>query len=206
MKNAAPASTQAGVASRVSAAIADAILGFLGQVPSSDEYASHSPREQSRRIAAAAAAKAALTAGSLALPPGPLGLLTVLPELVTVWRIQAKMVADIAAAYGHTAELSREHMLYCLFRHTAAQALRDLVARAGERLLVRKTSARVLRTIAGKIGVRLTRRVLGEGLSRWLPVLGAVGVGGYAYFDTAQVARTAIEMFSHKVVTEPDGQ
>ena len=117
-----------------------------------------------------------------------------------------KGVADIAAAYGHTAELSREHMLYCLFRHTAAQALRDLVARAGERLLVRKTSARVLRTIAGKIGVRLTRRVLGEGLSRWLPVLGAVGVGGYAYFDTAQVARTAIEMFSRKVVVEPDGQ
>jgi hypothetical protein len=28
-----------------------------------------------------------------------------------------------------------------------------------------------------------------------LPVIGALGVGAYAYYDTGQVARTAIDLF-----------
>jgi len=43
--------------------------------------------------------------------------------------------------------------------------------------------------------VKLSRRALGEGVSRWLPVIGALGVGAYAYYDTGQVAATAIELF-----------
>jgi len=58
-------------------------------------------------------------AGTLALPPGPLGWMTILPEMVGVWKIQAQMVADIAALYGKTATLTQEQMLYCLFKHTA---------------------------------------------------------------------------------------
>ena len=62
-----------------------------------------------------------------------MGMLTLLPELVAVWRIQ-------------------EQMLYCLFKHTASQAVRD---------------------------------------------------AGYAYFDTAQVARSAIELFEKDIDVEP---
>jgi hypothetical protein len=39
-----------------------------------------------------------------------------------------------------------------------------------------------------------------------VPVIGAVGVAGYAYFDTAQVAKTAIELFEGGVeIDPPDG-
>jgi len=31
--------------------------------------------------------------------------------------------------------------------------------------------------------------------ARWLPVVGSIGVAGYAYYDTAQVAATATELF-----------
>ena len=37
---------------------------------------------------------------------------------------------------------------------------------------------------------------MGKGLTRWLPVIGVVGVAGYAYYDTAQVGSTALDMFS----------
>ena len=47
------------------------------------------------------------------------------------------MVADIFAVYGRTAELSRTHMLYCLFRHAASQVLRDVAVRSGQRFVVR---------------------------------------------------------------------
>ena len=60
-------------------------------------------------------------AGTLALPPGPLGWLTILPEMLAVWKIQSQMVADIAALYGQKSTLTEEQMVYCLFRHSAAQ-------------------------------------------------------------------------------------
>lgn len=113
--------------------IAEAILNFVGHIPQTDQRKSRTPDEAARGVATAAATRAAIAAGALALPPGPVGWLTVLPELIAVWKIQAKMVADIAAIYGKKAFLSREQMLYCLFRHMAAQAVRDFVAYLGER-------------------------------------------------------------------------
>lgn len=185
--------------------IAAAILDFASQIPASHVHRGLHPEAKAREVASQAARKAALTAGSLALPPGPLGWLTVLPELVAIWRIQAQMVSDIAAAFGQHASLGREQMLWCLFRHTAAQAFRDLVVRMGDRLLFRKLSATVAERVARRIGVSLSQRAVGAGVSRWLPVIGAAGVGAYAWYDTRSVARTAIELFGSGslVRTEP---
>lgn len=179
--------------------ITEAILDFVSQVPSSVIGNSRDPRTEARRLASRAARRAALTAGSLALPPGPLGWLTLLPELIAIWKIQGQMVSDIAAAYGHHANLGREQMMWCLFRHTAAQAFRDLVVRMGDRLVFRRMSYGVAQRVARQVGVKLTQRTLSKGISRWLPVIGAVGVSAYAYYDTAQVASTAIEMFEGEI-------
>jgi len=175
--------------------IADAILGFVGSVPGSTEPHAERPTTRVRSISRTAATKAAMTAGGLALPPGPLAWLTIIPELIAVWKLQAQMVADIAGVYGVEAHVTREQMIYCLFRHTAAQAVRDLAVRVGERVLVQQVSVGALQTVAQHIGVHLTRAAIGKGVSRWLPIVGAVGVGAYAYYDTRQVARTAIELF-----------
>lgn len=179
--------------------ITEAILDFVSHVPSSSIGHSKTPRDEARRLASRASQRAALTAGSLALPPGPLGWLTLLPELIAIWRIQGQMVSDIAAAYGRHASLGREQMMWCLFRHTAAQAFRDLVVRMGDRLVFRRMSYGVAQRVARQVGVKLTRRTLSEGVSRWLPIVGALGVGAYAYYDTGQVARTAIELFESEI-------
>ena len=175
--------------------IAGALLDLISRIPDSDEQPSPVASDRAHALATAAAKRSALTAGALALPPGPLGWLTLLPEIFALWRIQAQLVADIAAAFGQSASLSREQMLYCLFRHAAAQAVRDLAVQVGGRLIVRRASLSVLQTIAGVIGIRISQRLLGKGIARWLPVLGALGVGTYAYFDTLQVARTATDLF-----------
>lgn len=185
--------------------VAAAILDFASQIPPSHVSGGNHPEAKARELASQAARKAALTAGSLALPPGPLGWLTILPELVAIWRIQAQMVSDIAAAYGQYASLGREQMLWCLFRHTAAQAFRDLVVRMGDRLLFRQLSSTVAERVARRIGVSLSQRAVGAGISRWLPVIGAAGVGAYAWYDTRSVANTAIELFGsgNLVQTQP---
>lgn len=179
------------------------VLEMVGRIPETDEHQSRGPDHRARAIGAAAANKAALAAGTLALPPGPLGWLTIVPELVAIWRIQRQMVADIAGAYGVSAELTRSHMLYCLFRHAAAQALRDVGMQVGARLLIQDVPLRVIERAAAKIGVHLSRRLAGRGIARWLPLIGALGVGAYAYYDTGQVARTAIALFSNGEPAKP---
>lgn len=192
------------VADRAESPVTRAILSFVSQIPDSD-VAAASPatvEEKCQQLAAAAARKAGLTAGGLALPPGPVGWLTVLPELVAIWRIQGQLVSDIAAAYGKTASLGREQMLWCLFRHTAAQAFRDIAMRVGDRLVFRRAAGGVLQRVASRIGVSVSKRAVGKGMSRWLPIVGAMGVGAYAYYDTNHVAKSAMELFSGEIHVE----
>jgi uncharacterized protein (DUF697 family) len=171
------------------------LLDLVGKVPSTNEKHGGNAETRARALTQAAANKAALAAGTLALPPGPLGWLTIVPELVAIWRIQAQLVADLSGVYGVNARLNREQMMYCLFRHAAAQAVRDLVVQVGGRLISHDVPIRVIERVAKAIGVRVTKRIVGGGISRWLPVIGAVGVGAYAWYDTRQVARTALKLF-----------
>ena len=63
-----------------------------------------------------------------------------LPDLYLIWKTQRQMVADIFGVYGRTAELTRTHMLYCLFRHAASHVLRDVAVRGGQRMIIRQLS------------------------------------------------------------------
>jgi uncharacterized protein (DUF697 family) len=171
------------------------LLDLLSNVPKTAEQRADNTEARVRSLTSAASNKAALAAGTLALPPGPLGWLTIIPELIAIWRIQAQLVADISGAYGVSARLNREQMMYCLFKHAAAQAVRDLVVQVGGRLISQDVPIRVIERVAQAVGLRVTKRLVGGGITRWLPVIGAVGVGAYAWYDTRQVARTAIRLF-----------
>lgn len=180
----------------------DAVLDLVLHIPTSHEQAVEHPELRARSLGRAAARQASLTAASLALPPGMLSWLTILPELVAVWKLQAQLVSDIAALYGKTAVLGREQMLYCLFKHVSAQLFRDVLVRIGERFVMQRISQGVLQSAARTLGVKVTQRFLGNSATRLVPLIGAVGVGAYAYFDTTQVAKTAIELFSKDLVLD----
>ena len=188
----------AGIADRVS----DAIMSLISTVPSSSETNSATPGDRAKLLARNAARTSAGISGGSAMAPGPLGMLTLLPDIVGVWRVQAQMVADIAAVYGKTATLTRQHMVFCLFRHSAAQLLRDVIVREGERYLVLPLTLRMMRSLVSKIGIKVGERTFGKAIARYAPVVGAVGVGAYAYYDTKKVAQTAIELFSSEVVLQ----
>ena len=180
--------------------VGDAILSLVLQVPESRENEVVQPTVRARALGRNAARQASLMAGSLALPPGVLGWLTILPELVGVWKLQAQMVSDIAAVYGKTASLGREQMLYCLFKHVSAQLFRDVIVRVGERFVIQRASLAFIQSAAQTLGVKVTQKIVGKSVSRLVPLIGAVGVGAYAYFDTTQVAKTAVELFSKDIV------
>jgi hypothetical protein len=171
--------------------VTGAIERAIADVPKARTHAVADAAGAAEALARDAAQKAALLSGSLALPPGPLGMLTVLPDLYLIWKVQRQMVADIFALHGRSADLTRTHMLYCLFRHMASHVLRDVAVRTGQRVVVQQLSSTALRSILGSVGVNVTQRLAGTAASRWVPIAGAAAVGAYAYWDTLQVAKTA---------------
>ena len=184
--------------------LADTLLEVVLHVPASNEPVQAQPAERAHAIARKAARTASVVSGSLSLPPGVLGWLTIVPELMGVWKLQAQMVSDIAGVYGKSKTLGREQMLYCLFKHLSAQVFRDVVVRVGERFVIRKASSKVLQGLAQQLGVRVSKVIVSKGASRFVPLVGAVGAGAYAYFDTLQVAKNAVEMFERETVMDAD--
>ena len=87
-------------------------------------------------------------------------------------------------------------MLYCLFHHLSPKAFERVVRHDGGVYIVRRATPQLLRAIVVKIATRISLRLLGRGASRWLPIVGAAGVGGFSWFDTGRVAATARELFS----------
>lgn len=184
--------------------LAQSLLDVAGRVPPSTVHPSDAAKECSRAIARRATLKASAIAGTLALPPGPLGWATIGPELYAVWRLQAQMVSDIAACHGRHRSLRREEMLYCLFQHTAAGAFRDIVIQIGERYIVRQTPLSALYAIANKIALRIAQRSMTRVGTRWLPIAGAVAVAGFVLLDTRRVAATAMALFGSETAYETD--
>lgn len=112
------------------------------------------------------------------------------------------MVSDIAAIHGKTGFLTREALLFCLFKHGASQLFRDIVVRVGERYVLRKTSLRMVQRLCERLGLRVSQRMLGATISRWIPVAGAVAVGWYTRYDTQQVGQSALDLFSKDIDTD----
>jgi hypothetical protein len=168
-------------------------------IPHSEEPTSNNPKDRAHKIARTAALKAGAMSAGLAVPPGPLGILTIIPDLMKVWQIQRQMVADIAACFGKSVNLNRQTMIYCLFRHGAAMLARDILARVGERVVVKSASVRTVQKLLQRISIEVTQKAVAKTLGRWIPVVGPVLIGGYSLMDTRSVGKTAIDTFSRDI-------
>lgn len=181
----------------------DMIENLATSIPSSAEPAIANPEPRAAEIVRVAGLKAGALSATLALAPGPAGMLTVIPDLLKVWQIQQQMVADVAACFGKSALLNRQMMVYCLFRHGAAMLLRDVVARVGERVIVKQASLRVIQQTLRRIGIQVSQKAVGKTLSRWLPIVGPILIGSYSLIDTRNIGKTAIDTFSRQIDIEP---
>lgn len=146
--------------------------------------------------------KSGLVSATCSLPPGPLGILSILPELLFVYRIQGHLILDIAALYGKEVQVTKELLLYCLFKHGGAQVFRKIIEESSLKILIRPTTVRVFQTMLEKLGLMISKSILRKQFARWIPIGGAVVTGTFAYYDTKRVGKTAMDLFSKEIHAE----
>jgi len=175
--------------------ILSAIFRTLVEIPSSTEPQAADPDEASDKIVRKACKKAGLLSAALSLPTGPLGLITLMPDLTGVWKIQSQMVSDIASVYGEHKRLEREQMLFFLFRHSMSHFAGDVIAKSGERYLVQKLSEKAFGNLLEKIALRVGSNVTLRATKIVFPLIGSAFLGAYSYRDTLQVGVTTKGFF-----------
>ncbi|MBQ3715401.1 MAG: EcsC family protein [Fibrobacter sp.] len=171
------------------------LVDLITDIPDSLYTATADPEEKIKRLTQKAAIKASAVSTTLSVPAGFTGILTSIPDIAAIWRIQAQLVSDIAMTYGKFALLTREAMVWCLFRHSAAQLVRDVAVRTGSRIVIQKLSFAALEALLRKIGLKISTRFAGRAALRAIPIIGAIGNGAYSYYDTYEVGKTAAAYF-----------
>ncbi|MCG6150803.1 hypothetical protein [Leptospira bandrabouensis] len=146
--------------------------------------------------------KSGLVSATCSLPPGPLGILSILPELMFLYRIQGHLILDIAALYGKEVQVTKELLLYCLFKHGGAHVFRKIIEESSLKILIRPTTVKVFQTLLEKLGLMISKSLIRKQFARWIPIGGAVVTGTFAYYDTKRVGKTAMELFSKEIHAE----
>jgi hypothetical protein len=180
---------------RIKEKLSTLLFELITDIPESLYSPTENSDDKINKLIRQAAIKASAVSATLSVPAGVTGVLTSIPDIAAIWRIQAQLVSDIAATYGKFAQLSREAMVWCLFRHSAAQLVRDIAVRTGSRIVVQKLSLAALEALLKKIGLKISTKLLGKIALRAIPAIGAIGNGAYSFYDTYEVGKTAAAYF-----------
>jgi hypothetical protein len=160
------------------------------------------PSEIARELAQTAAIKTAGISTGLSLPVGFISLLTILPELFMVYRIQGHLIKDIASLYGKESLVTKELLIYCMFKQTGLRLVERLLVDVGTKIIIRPTTIRFVESLLEKIGTHLSKKLIRNQFLKWLPLLGAVITGSLTYLDTKYIAATANGLFAKDILFE----
>lgn len=166
---------------------------LISQIPV-NYFAAHNSGKRSISMAKARIDKtslqAAIISAGLAIPPGVLGYVTLVPNLLGVWKLQRNLVLELAKMYGNDTSTTRNQLLGCLIRHSTAQIVKDLFCNNSKpkfsRIFLKRGTEQLLKGVGSGV-------IKPGGLfQRSIPVLGSVLAGVYAYIDTQKVGRAAL--------------
>ncbi|MDZ7849212.1 MAG: hypothetical protein U5L96_22215 [Owenweeksia sp.] len=136
---------------------------------------------------------------ALAIPGGVTGLVTVLPEVASIWRLQAQLISNIAALHGKNSLVTREQMLWCMFRQMGYGVLKEYVIQQGGVYVVKKMQGQALDIFLHKIGLSLATRQGSRLAGKIIPVVGSVSAGALSYYDTRKVGQNALQLYSKEI-------
>jgi hypothetical protein len=155
-----------------------------------------SPEDMIENLTNSAALKTASLSAALSLPVGIFSIVTILPELFLIYRIQGQLIKDIASLYGKEAFVTKELLIYCMFKQTSLHLVERIIEDIGTKIIIRPSTLKFLESLLQKIGIQVSKKIFKGSVLKFLPVFGAILTGGLTYLDTKYISSTAVGMFS----------
>ncbi len=150
-----------------------------------------------------AAQKAFNISTSLGLLPGPLGMATVLPEVVALAKLHINLIHRIARHHNRQEQVTREIVLLILANVMGVAVGEVLVRKIGTTLVIRSVDSAVAKRVAQKIGTSMINKAAEKAIGRWIPVLTAPLFGYFSRSLTKKIGREADRLFSTGMKIEP---
>jgi hypothetical protein len=168
---------------------ADVLLRFAPKPE--DRMATGTPEEMIDE----AARKAFWVSTTLSAAWGPAGLATILPEIISLVKIQMNLVCKIAH-YHQSRNILNHAAILLIFANALGLAIGpQILSKIGTRLVVKSLSLPLLSMIARKIGVAIAVKISQRVVGRWVPILLAPVFGLFSKRMTRKIGREADLLF-----------
>jgi uncharacterized protein (DUF697 family) len=151
------------------------------------------------KIVNEAARKAFKISTALGLVPGPIGMATILPEVVALTRLQINLIYRIAKHHGKQERVNKELVLLLLGNAMGVAAGETLLRKAGATLVVKSVNSGVIKALARKIGAGMVDRAAERAIARWIPMVTAPLFGYFSLSLTRKIGREAERLFSQGI-------
>ena len=169
-------------------------LNTLG--PDPDEITvDGSPRKMIRK----ASRIAFLMSTGAGIPSGPVGLATIIPEVVALTKLQINLIFKVAKFHQQEAKVNKTIILAVLGVAMGVVLKHALINKVGTRIIVRSLSAEGAKRITREIGEKFAVGLLKSGIGRWIPLMLAPVFGYLSLSMTRKVGREAELLFSHEL-------
>lgn len=183
--------------------VVEQLFDSLSEPPRPSFSRPGSPEEVNKMIRKTAVQTSSISA-ALAIPGGITGVVTVLPEIASIWKLQAQMISNIAASEGKNYLLTREQMLWCMFRQMGYGIIKEYVFQKGGVYIVKRMQHKVFENTLQKVGLGLVTRQGTRMAGKIIPVLGSVSAGALSYYDTIRVGRNAVNLYTKEIKLLPE--
>jgi uncharacterized tellurite resistance protein B-like protein len=147
-------------------------------------------------------AENAVRSGILAFAPGPLGLITIIPDLVMSMESQINMIYDIGVAHGKEELMTKETILsLALLSGGGSMGISLLTQQAGK-LVVKKAAVKIIQNTAKAVGIKLTAGAVKSSVASYVPLLGGLAIGVWVKYVTDELGRSSESILSKNVSVE----
>jgi hypothetical protein len=140
-------------------------------------------------------------AGSI---PGFGGIISILPETYLLLKLQARMIKDIAILLGRESFLSKEILLYCLFKESKINLFEASIRITGTKLIVRPISLDIIKNIFYKLVLNKAVKNNNQKNQILFSFISAITNGSISFLDTQIVGNTANSIFLSDIEFEED--
>lgn len=175
---------------------ADLIMNFA---PNPEEIKVTGTAKEMTKTASWEAFSISLVAG---LPPGPIGMITIIPELIALTKIQINLVYKIAKYYEKEQKVTPTIILHILATAMGIVLGRNLLRKMGTRIIVKALSSRAIQKVAQKLGMTIATRVIARIGGRWIPIVTAPIFAYFSKSQTRRIGEAAIAVFSDDIEFE----